>query len=71
MGFLGTDVSDSDAEIILTSLVKAYSVVPDGLKEYVPKLEDVLEAIPDEARKYSLEDLIKILSWAAKNEIVV
>ncbi len=71
MGFLGTDVSDSDAEVILTSLVKTYAVIPDGLKEYVPKLEDVLEAIPEEARKYSLEDLIKILSWAAKNEIVI
>lgn len=71
MGFVGTNISEDDAEVILTSLVKTYSVIPVQLKPYVPSLEIVLEAIPDEARRYSLEDLIKLLSWASKNEIVI
>ncbi len=71
MGFIGTDISNSDAEVILTSLVKAYSIIPSGLKSYVPSLERILEAIPDEARKYSLKDIITLLAWAAKNEIVI
>ncbi len=71
MGFVGTEITDEDAEAILTSLVRAYSVIPSGLKGYIPSLERILEAIPDEARKYSLEDIIKLLAWAAKNEIVI
>lgn len=71
MGFAGTKITNEDAEVILTSLVKAYSVVPTQLKQYIPKLETILEAVPEEARKYSLEDLIKLLSWASKNEIVI
>lgn len=71
MGFIGTAITNEDAEVILTSLVKTYSVIPQALKEYVPSLETILEGIPDEARKYSLQDLIKLLAWAAKNEIVI
>ncbi len=70
MGFIGTDITNGDAEVILTSLVKVYSGIPAELKQYIPKLETILEAIPDEARKYSLEDLIKLLSWATQNQIV-
>jgi hypothetical protein len=71
MGFIGTKITNGDAEVILTSLVKAYSVIPSELKQYIPKLETLLEAIPDEARKYSLEDIIKLLSWATDNQIVL
>ncbi len=71
MGFIGTAITNEDAEVILTSLVRTYSVIPQALKEYVPSLETILEGIPDEARKYSLQDLIKLLAWAAKNEIVI
>jgi hypothetical protein len=71
MGFIGTDITEKDAEIILTSLVKTYSVIPSSLKQYIPSLETILEAIPDEARKYSIEDIVKLLDWAAKNQIVI
>ncbi len=71
MGFVGTSITKEDAEVILTSLVKAYSVIPSQLKQCVPSLEVMLETIPDEARKYSLEELITLLAWAAKNEIVI
>lgn len=71
MGFAGTNISNEDAEVILTSLVKAYSIVPQQLRRFIPKLETILEAVPDEARKYSLEDIIKLLSWAAQNEIII
>ncbi len=71
MGFIGTSITENDAEVILTSLVKTYSVIPQQLRPYVPDLEIVLESIPREARKYSLEELIELLSWAAKNQIVV
>ncbi|MCL5009675.1 MAG: hypothetical protein M1433_01705 [Candidatus Parvarchaeota archaeon] len=71
MGFAGTSITNEDAEIILTSLVKAYSIVPAPLKQLVPKLETILEAVPDEARKYSLDEIIKLLSWASQNEIII
>ena len=71
MGFIGTDITEKDAEVILTSLVKTYSVIPSGLKQYIPSLETILEAIPNEARKYSLDDIVKLLAWAAKNQIVI
>ena len=71
MGFAGTDISPQDAEVILTSLVKAYAVVPSAIRDYIPGLDRILESIPDEARKYKLGDLIKLLEWADQNQIVI
>lgn len=71
MGFIGTSISEEDAEVILTSLVKTYSIIPQQIKQYIPQLEVVLESIPEEARKYSLKELITLLAWAAKNQIVI
>ncbi len=71
MGFIGTSISEEDAQEILTSLVKTYAVIPQQLKPYIPGLEVVLESIPEEARKYSLKELIALLAWAAKNQIVI
>jgi hypothetical protein len=71
MGFAGTNINSKDAEEILTSLVNAYSVIPQPIKPYIPPLERILEVLPDSVRKYSVEDVIKLLEWAAKNEIVI
>ncbi len=71
MGFVGTSITDEDAEVILTSLVRAYSVIPSEARQFIPPLEIMLEAIPQEARKYPLEDVIKLLAWAGKNQIVI
>jgi hypothetical protein len=71
MGFAGTDITNEDAQEILTSLVKAYSAIPQALKDYIPPLDRILKVLPDTVRKYSVEDVIKLLDWAAKNEIVI
>ncbi|MCL4376297.1 hypothetical protein M1558_02295 [Candidatus Parvarchaeota archaeon] len=71
MGFAGTSITNEDAEEILTSLVKAYSAIPPILKDYIPPLDRILKVLPDTVRKYSVEDVIKLLDWAAKNEIVI
>jgi hypothetical protein len=71
MGFAGTSITNDDAEEILTSLVKAYSAIPPMLKEYIPPLGRILKVLPNTVRKYSVEDIIKLLDWAAKNEIVI
>ncbi len=71
MGFIDTDITNEDAEEILTTLVTAYSSIPPTLKQYIPPLDRVLKVLPDSVRKYSVEDIIKLLDWAAKNEIVV
>ena len=71
MGFAGTSITNEDAEEILTSLVKAYSAIPPILKNYIPPLDRILKILPDTVRKYSVEDVIKLLDWAAKNEIVI
>ncbi|MCL4391525.1 MAG: hypothetical protein M1284_03300 [Candidatus Parvarchaeota archaeon] len=71
MGFAGTNISNADAEEILTSLVKAYSVIPPAMKPYIPPLDRILKVLPDSVRKYSVEDIVKLLDWAAKNEIVI
>ncbi len=71
MGFAGTNINNKDAEEILTSLVNAYSVIPSVIKPYIPPLEKILEVLPNSVRKYSVEDIIKLLEWAAKNEIVI
>ena len=71
MGFVGTGITNEDAEVILTSLVRAYAVIPQEARQFIPPLELMLEAIPLEARKYPLEDVIKLLAWAGKNQIVI
>jgi hypothetical protein len=71
MGFAGTSITNEDAEEILTSLVKVYSAIPPILKSYIPSLDRILTVLPDAVRKYSVEDIIKLLDWAAKNEIVI
>lgn len=71
MGFLDTEITKEDAEVILTSLVKVYASIPGVLRPYIPDLNTVLKAVPQEARKYPLEDIIKLLEWAAANQIVV
>ena len=71
MGFAGTSITNDDAEEILTSLVKAYSAIPPVLKNYIPPLDRILKVLPDTVRKYSVEDIIKLLDWAAKNEIFI
>ncbi|MCW1293845.1 MAG: hypothetical protein OH316_00690 [Candidatus Parvarchaeota archaeon] len=70
MGFIGTSISQEDAEVILTTLAKAYSGIPQEIKSIAPNLDYILEQIPEEARKYTLEELIKLLSWANKNGII-
>ncbi|MGC8516332.1 MAG: hypothetical protein ACP5MT_00320 [Candidatus Acidifodinimicrobium sp.] len=70
MGFIGTSISEEDAEVILTTLAKAYYGIPPEIKNMIPNLDFILEQIPEEARKYTLEDLIKLLSWANKNGII-
>ncbi len=70
MGFIGTSISNEDAETILTTLAKAYYGIPPEIKGMIPDLDYILEQIPEEARKYTLEDLIKLLSWANKNGII-
>ena len=71
MGFAGTSITNDDAQEILTSLVKAYSAIPPVFKEYIPPLDRILKVLPDTVRKYSVEDIIQLLDWAAKNEIVI
>ena len=71
MGFAGTSITNDDAEEILTSLVKAYCAIPHVLQNYIPPLDRILKVLPDTVRKYSVEDIIKLLDWAAKNEIVI
>ena len=48
-----------------------YSAIPPVLKNYIPPLDRILKVLPDTVRKYSVEDIIKLLDWAAKNEIVI
>jgi hypothetical protein len=71
MGFAGTNITDEDAQEILTLLVTAYSAIPPVVKPYIPSLDRILKALPDTVRKYSVEDIIKLLGWAAKNDIVI
>lgn len=71
MGFVGTEITNEDAEEILASIAKAYSAIPEIARPYIPSLDKILRSLPDSVRKYSVMDIIKLLDWAVKNEIIV
>lgn len=70
MGFANTNISKEDAETILIALAKVYGNIPSEIKQFIPPFEKILENIPDEARKYTVEDIIKLLQWAKDNGII-
>jgi len=64
MGYASTPISPEDAEEIINEIQRAYAKVPMVFRSFVPSLPELLQKIPECARKYTLGDLITFLRAA-------
>ena len=64
MGYANTPISPEDAEEIVNEIRQAYARVPMIFRSFVPSMPELLQKIPECARKYTLGDLIAFLEVA-------
>ncbi len=66
----GTEVSNEDAQEIISRVRQSYASIPLLARPLVPPLPTILRTIPDCARKYTLQQIIDLLEEAhARGEI--
>ena len=63
-------VPEEDAREIIRQVRDLYRNMNPFVKSFVPSASDVLRKIPPVARKYTVDDLIRLLEWAAKEGLL-
>ncbi len=66
-GLKGTTITEKDAKEIIEGVQALYDKIPAFLRPMLPSLPDLLRRIPENAGKYTLNEVIQLLDWAYQN----
>ena len=70
MGVLGTNITQEDAEIIIKEIRRAYAKIPPLIRHFMPPIRDLLQRIPNCARKYTLDEIIQLIDWMHTENLI-
>jgi len=69
-GLAGTNIPKEEGLQIIRQVRDLYKNLNPFIKPFVPPLPDILKKIPPVARKYTVDDLVQLLEWAAEEGLL-